>query len=216
MGSNLFVDVHTAGLQKIRLLYQPNISHLYETEKQIIKKNVDIAGIIRHDSLATQLPFSDLNVSQRKDDKYLIFTPHKILRSGEVLLSQNNQAGFAEVNIDLKKIVFIAVDFSKSSLKEKQTALKNLAEFVNMQDNPVIVVGNFGIEAWAPDFLSFTDKTGLEVKNSVLLNNGKHLFNPFVVPTINVLAYKDFGISHMTFLPAKKNKIRPLLIDLNY
>lgn len=216
MGSNLFMDVKTPGLQKIRIFYQPDISQLYETEKQLFKARIDVAGVTRHNLYDNVSIFPGLNVSLNKKDKNLILTPHKIMRSGDVLLSKNNKASFAEIKVNLLKFVFISLDFSKSSFAEVKTALKNLSEFVNMQDTPVIIVGKFGIEAWAPDFLNFMDKTGLEVKNSIILNDGKHFFNPFIIPTINILAYKDFGISRIEFLPVKKNKIHPLLIELNY
>jgi hypothetical protein len=64
--------------------------------------------------------------------------------------------------------------------------------------------------------LDFLETTKLEVKNKTILSNGRRVFNPLCVPSINVLAYKDFGIRDMKFLTAKSNTTHPLLIELNY
>ena len=201
MGSNLFFDVQTTGLQSIKILYQSDIEKIQDTEKQIKRYGVDVAGLI---------------LDSQQKLKNLIMTPHKILRMGDILLSVTCRAGFAEIDINSTRMIFITLDFSKQAMNEKRAALKNLAEFVNMQDVPVIIAGNFGQEAWSKSFLEFLEKTGLEVKNRVLLSNGRIRFNPFVVPEMNVLAYKDFGIRDISFLSAKDNLNHPLLFELNY
>lgn len=201
MGCNLFFDVHTPGLQSLKILYQTEVSKLHDTEKQIKNYNIDAAGVV---------------LNSQKNLKNLILTPHKVLRMGDVLLSVTCRAGFAEIDINTMRMMFISLDFSNQTSAEKRIALKNLAEFINLQDIPVIIAGNFGQEAWSKSFLDFLDKTGLEVKNSVLLSDGKIRFNPFVVPEMNILAYKDFGIRKRSFLSAKRNPYHPLTVELNY
>lgn len=217
-GGGLFFNTQTPGLQELNIMYQLQVTSLSETEKKIKKHSVDIAGIEKSfsENAEKQTPRTDLNLSLRADDDNLIITPHHIIRAGEVLLSQANRAGFAELKINLEQFVFVTLDFSSSTRAEQKIALKNLAEFVNMQDSPVIIIGDFGQEAWSVDFLDFMDKTGLDVKNKIILSKTHFRFNPFVIPSINVLAYKDFGIKEISFLPSKKNPTHPLLIKLNY
>ncbi len=201
MGCNLFFSIQTPGLQSLKILYQTEVSKLHDTEKQIKNNKVDVAGVV---------------LDSEKNLNNLILTPHKVLRMGDILLSVTCRAGFAEIEIDAKRMMFISLDFASQTMTEKRIALKNLAEFINTQDVPVIVAGNFGQEAWSKSFLDFLDKTGLEVKNNILLSNGKIRFNPFVVPEMNILAYKDFGVRNVSFLSAKRNAYHPLMVELNY
>lgn len=215
-GGNLFFNTETSGLQSLKILYQPDVKNLADINIQTEKNNVDIAGLQVRSSAEKKLLRPSLNITPRTDSGYLITSKYKHKRSGEILLSENGRAAFVEVKINLLKLVFITLDFSTISRTEQITALKNLAEFINMQNVSVIVAGNFGQEAWTPAFLDFLEKTGLEVKNKILLSNGRHIFNPVAVPTFNVLAYKDFGIRNIKFLSAKHNKYHPLLVEINY
>jgi len=216
MGSNIFFSTQTDGKQQLNLLFQSESQYLDDINLQINKQNVDVAGLRRSNSQNFSGYTGELNLSASIDDNNLMLTPHQILRSGEILLSSSGSAGFIDVQIKTNRLVLISLDLSKIPSSEQKTAFKNLAEFVNMQDFPVIVFGDFGVEAWAPIFLSFMEKTGLSVKNRIILSDGRYLLNPFNVPSINLLAYKDFGIDTIEFLKAKKNKNHPLLIKLNY
>lgn len=215
MGGNLFSDIKTNGAQELTILYQTDTHHSRHSLKQAYKHKTDIAAVLKNSkgNIKTQ---SQSMFKLNKKDGGIILTPHSFQRSGEVLLSPNSRAAFVDLTVEMTRMVFIALDFSKISLAEQKTSLRNLAEFINMQDVPVIVVGSFGQEVWSTDFLDFLEKTKLEVKNKIILSDGKLWFNPFKIPTINILAYKDFGIEEMHFLPAKKKDTHPLLIKLNY
>lgn len=217
MGGNLFFDVKTDGAQSINILYHTDTKNLHDINQQIVDNQVDFAGINRGDKPYYAGSFSDdLFLSSYPMRDSLVITPRKVTRTGDVLLSKSNRAAFTEAIVNNSKIIFITTDFSTSSTSEKQNALKNLGEFINMQDAPVIVVGDFGVEAWSSEFLVFMEKTGLEVKNSIMMSNGETLFNPFVVPTVNILAYKNFGINKISFLRKKHNSRYPLLLKINY
>jgi len=215
-GCNLFFDVKTAGTQSLNILYQPKSEYLDDIVLQMNKRQVDIAGLVARKGRNFSGNIGDYNQSVALSEKNLILTKHNINKSGEILLSENNSAGFIDISIQTERIVFIFLDFSLSPKHERNTALKNLAEFVNLQDIPVVIIGNFGVEAWSRDMLQFMDKTKLFVKNSVILSKGKYRFSPLTIPSINILAYKDFGIKDIYFLKAKKNKLRPMFIQLNY
>ena len=216
MGGNLLFNFTTTGQQSLSIIYQTRSEQLNDITLQINKHNIDFAGLIKEKSKNFSGYIGELNPSATLADSHLILTPHNINKSGEVLLSQTLTAGFADISKQQERFVFISLDFSNASKKELKIALKNLSEFINMQDIPVIVIGDFGIEAWSPEMLIFMEKTGLSVKNSVILNKGTGFINPLNTPTINLLAYKDFGIKKISFLKAKKNKHKPLLIELNY
>ena len=215
MGGNLFSNVKTQGSQKLTILYQADASSPQHMLDYTYKYKSDISAVLTKGkgNIKTYL-LSSFYVNPA--DGGMIITSHNFLRSGEVLLSKNGRAAFADLKISLGRLVFMALDFSKISLMEQKTALHNLAEFINMQDVPVIIVGHFGQEAWSADFLNFLEKTNLEVKNEIILSDAKQRFNPFKIPTINILAYKDFGLEDIRFLPANKKDPHPLLIKLNY
>ena len=217
-GGDVFFTTEPTGSQELKVMYQSDVASLSESEKKVSKTQTDIAGIIQslNKNTTWQTPRTDLNLSSRADDKNLILTPHPIIRSGEVLLSENSRAAFVDIKTRNKEIVFISLDFSKISHQEQKIALHNLAEFINMQDVAVIVIGHFGQESWSSDFLDFLEETKLEVKNKILLSDGKQYFNPFKMPAINVLAYKDFGIKGIRFLPAAKKDTHALLVSINY
>lgn len=216
MGTNLFTNVETPGLQNIKIFYQTNVKNNHDSLKQIQRYAPDIAVI--HKKSKESIPsFTKKQIQKASQvSSGFIVSGYPFSRSGEILLSRNGRAGFVNVKVGISEMIFISLDFSKLPKEEIKTSLKNLAEFINMQDIPVIVVGNFGIEAWSYTFLSFLEKTKLEVKNKIIPSDGKYLLNLFKTPTFNILAYKDFGIRKISFLSKKSNPKYPLLIELNY
>ena len=216
MGGNLLFDITTSGQHKLNIIYQTHSDQLNNITMQADKYKADVAGLVKEKGKNFSGYTGELNASAGMTANHLILTPHNINKSGEILLSQALSAGFADVSKQQERFVFISLDFSNASRKELKTALKNLSEFINMQDIPVIVIGDFGIEAWAQEMLTFMEKTGLSVKNSIILNKGTNIINPLDTPTINLLAYKDFGIEKISYLKAKKYKRKPLLVELSY
>lgn len=81
----------------------------------------------------------------------------------------------------------------------------NLARFVDRQDDPVVIAGDFGLPSWSPLFREFLDKTGLSVKNRILFTDGVRYFAPFSAPTVNVLGYGNIGIRRLRFIPETKS-----------
>ncbi|MDR1693670.1 MAG: hypothetical protein LBR70_00555 [Lactobacillaceae bacterium] len=136
------------------------------------------------------------------------------LREGIIRLSNNYNSYFAVFDIDNKEVVLVSVDFSGISMKEAKIVYANLAEFVNLQENPVIVFGDFGLSAWNKRLINFTNSTNLEVKNRIILTDGKYRFNIFDIPTINVLGYKNMGLEKVSFLPKGHNAKHPILFKL--
>lgn len=113
-----------------------------------------------------------------------------------------------------KRFVLINLYFARLPISEQSTVFKNLTEFILSQDDPVIVIGDFGLPSWIPVFKKFLNDTALEVKNGIILSEGRHRFNPFTIPTFYILAYRNVGIEDITFFPPQKSKTFPLGITL--
>ncbi len=139
-----------------------------------------------------------------------------VQRKGTIRLSESNVAAFILFRRYNRRFVVVNVDFSRVKGKEQQVIFDNLSEFVLKQDNPVIIVGNFGIPSWNPMFRDFLQDTALEVKNRILLSDGESLFSPFSIPSVNILAYKNIGIRNISFATTDDNKKQhPLVINFN-
>ncbi len=123
----------------------------------------------------------------------------QIRRSGIIELSPKRQASFVVFENNHRLFTLISLDFKKLKNKEQKMVFSNLAEFVQSRDEPVIMVGDFGIPAWSDVFKRFLVKTELKVKNKILLTDGHNAFKPLSVPTINVLAYNNIGIKRLNF-----------------
>ena len=142
-------------------------------------------------------------------DKIVNLNHELIRRSGIIELSPGRKASFIVFEKNHRLFTVISLDFGNLKNQEQKTVFGNLAEFVLSRDDPVIVVGDFGIPAWADIFKRFLIKTDLKVKNKILLTDGRNAFKPLSVPTINVLAYNNIGIRRLKFdEKAKKFDIR--------
>lgn len=146
----------------------------------------------------------------------IIFTDIETIKEGIIRLSATYNAYFVVVRFDDKEMVFVDVDFSKIKEKEARIVYTNLTEFVKLQENPVIMFGDFGITAWNQIFVSFLNTTGLEVKNRIILTDGKFRFNPFTFPTINVIGYKNLGLDKISFLAKNSNEKHPILFRISF
>ncbi len=134
-------------------------------------------------------------------------------RKGTIRLSEKNQGSFIVFRSYNRRFVAVNIDFSDVPEKELHLVYDNLSEFVLKQDDPVLIVGDFGVPAWSSLFKNFLQTTALEVKNKVLLSNGKRIFSPFSVPSINLLAYKNIGIRKISYINADNQKNQPFTID---
>lgn len=135
----------------------------------------------------------------------LVYSPHKplevtghglvVVRSGHLNLSRGIQARFVTVEKNLHVFTVIEVDLAKATAKNRRSALRHLEVFVKMQDDPVIIIGDFGEPVWTAPMKKFLANTQLKVKNSLILADSAHTFNPFAVPRFYVLGYKNVGLS---------------------
>ena len=217
--ANLFNSSHSDGLGRLTILYQNNTQAGAELMHQAVDNNVDIIALNRaktqNFAIETKPQYHLYNEDQEQGSSFIIskFTP---LRSGKLKLSERFIGSYMTILAETQPLVFVNIDFSGITSKEEKNVYRNLGKFVVMQDNPVIIVGNFGIPAWSKTFQKFLNKTELEVKNRIILSDGSLWFNPLSVPSLNVLAYKKFGVKDVSFLPKDKNGMHPLLIELSF
>ena len=217
--ANLFRNYHSNGAKEVRILYQNGTVNSHDLFEQAQANHADIVSV-------NNSHLSELNLNHFpeyylfNDDNDLkqsfIVSRFSSLKAGKLRLSPHFVASFSQFIAMKQPFVLVNLDLRKIGQGELKTAFRNLAQFVTAQDNPVVIIGDFGIPVWHPIFKKFLNKTDLEVKNHVILSNASCRFSPLAVPTINVLAYKNFGLKQLTFLDKEKNHSHPLLIQLNF
>lgn len=134
-------------------------------------------------------------------------------RMGTIHLAPGYDAVFLTFKSDDRIFTLINLDFDRIDPHHAALVYENLSEFVSGRDEPVLIVGDFGLPAWSPVFKSFLRQTGLQVKNHILLTDGYKIFAPLSSPTINLLAYKNVGISQISYQQPQDSQ--PLLIKFD-
>lgn len=194
--ANIFSNVAYDSTNKISVLYGRQVTN----KTKFIDTYEDLANFI--------------SISGKKNE--FISIDRDFLKKGVVSLSAKRKADFILSQLSDKGVMFVAVDFKGIRLDEIDIVFNNLAQFVNLQGCPVVILGDFGIPVWTSQFKDFLDKTHLEVKNRIIWGGNRYLFNPFTVPTINVLGYKEMGLNKIRFLSKKAAEVSPILFDLSY
>ena len=118
-----------------------------------------------------------------------------LLRSGHLNLGDEIRAPFATYEKDLQVYTLIGVDFDGLSPRDMAEAFERLRTFISLQDDPVIVYGNFGIPAWSPLLKKLLLATDLKVKNRLVLADAGFRFNPLAVPQFYLLAFENVGLN---------------------
>ena len=192
------------------------VGGLINTAEDINQANADIIGV-NHRRIPAYLPesFGDYQLFHQEGDaeKSFILTRKTPLRAGKLRLTAERTASFLTFEAGGRNLIFVNVNFAGLTGSEEKTVFGNLAEFVLSQDEPLIIVGDFGIPAWSETFRTFLAQTGLEVKNHIIMSDGSSRFNLFTVPSVNVLGYRSLGLENIDILPAHKGS-RPFRFDL--
>ncbi len=214
---NLFFNIESHGKHRLTIVNQQNTKDLSGLVQQSLKADADVIAVSH--SANTFLPAVNVqgyHYSAPSSEENFMLSRSAPRQSGTVRLSASATAGYAELLSEAAPLVLINIDFQNIPQQELTTAYNNLSEFINMQDNPIVVVGNFGRPAWSAELSELLEKTGLEVKNRIILSNGDSALSPFCVPQLYLLAYKDFGIEDISLLPAKENPKRPLMFRITF
>lgn len=216
--ANIVTNTSHSGSDKLTILYQNNVRRVEPLVKDALENNASIVGL-NHKKDPAYLPesFGDYQLvhQSRDEEKSFILTTKNPLRAGRIHLSPQRTASFLVFENAGKNFVFINLNFANLSFKEEKNVFDNLAKFILGQDEPVIIIGDFGVPAWSKTFKNFLAKTDLEIKNRIIMTDGNSWFNPFIVPSINVLGYRNLGLKNIDILSDHKGS-HPLRFDLNF
>lgn len=217
--TNIFTNISNNNPENVSVIYQNETRHLAPLIKEAINSDADVIGVnhrkpVYYDAQITE-PYQLVREDAASDNSFIL-TSLNSQRAGKLHLTANRVASFLSVIKGNHSFVFINIDFSNLKTDEEKVVFDNLSEFVLKQDEPVIIIGDFGIPSWSKTFQNFLNKTELEVKNHIIMSDGSSLFDIFTVPSINVLAYRNVGLQNIKFLPRKKTSNHPLLFELNF
>ncbi len=216
--ANITTNVAHDGKNNLTILYQNNVRAVEPLVVDAQKFNADIIGIsLKRNPAYLPDMFGEYELVHQNDEneRNFILTNKNHLRAGLIKLSPRHRASFLVFEEGDRNLVFINVDFASLRKKEEKIVFDNLAEFILAQDEPVIIAGDFGIPAWSETFKKFLAKTDLEVKNRIIMTDGKSWFNPFYIPTINLLGYRNLGLKDVDILSAHKGSY-PIKFELNF
>ncbi len=129
----------------------------------------------------------------------------QIEAAGTLILAHRYQAAYAVMGYK-NRLTLIRIDLKEIKKKEYPLIFEHLREFILLQDNPVIVFGEFGLPAWASSFKKFAADTGLTVKNKLVFTKGSG-FNIFSVPSFYILGFQEMGISQITQVKNNDKKV---------
>lgn len=125
-----------------------------------------------------------------------------LMRSGHLNLGADVTAPFKTIVKNFHVFTVVGVDFSKLSPRARRSAFRHLKAFVSQQDDPVIIIGDFGEPAWATPMKKFLIATDLRVLNRLVFP-GEHLaFNPLAVPSFYILGFRNIGVEELSVIPA--------------
>lgn len=169
-----FFNVSGEGKEKFSIVYQNNTEQAGKLISEADRQHADVIAV---NPAGTLTDVIDDNYRLFHDDadlsKSFILTNNPVIRSGTVRFTPGQTASYLIVSKYGREIMIINVDFSQMTPTEESLVFKNMNEFVLEQNIPVIIVGNFGISSWKEVFSGFLRQSGMEVKNRVILSDGK-------------------------------------------
>ncbi len=135
---------------------------------------------------------------------------------GKVKLSPRYSARYTAYRSENSRLTLVRVDFSGIKISEQKGVFDNLAEFVSLRDEPLVIYGDFGTPAWSPYFKDFLHQTSLEIKNRIILSDLHGFLKLFNVPVINVIAYNNIGISEISGASATEKQPETITFNIQY
>lgn len=138
-----------------------------------VLKNIEIK-----DGQEINVNYTNQSLNDSYSKSSLIFSKQSIAPKFDVTTKDHNN-------------IVILVDFSKEP--NINNALNKLKNFILTQDDPIIIVGNFGYPLWHPEMKDFLEKTGLKSKNKLIIET----INPLYIPVINVLGFSNSGVKEI-------------------
>lgn len=148
----------------------------------------------------------------------IVFSPKKnlkieneeitVLKKGYLALHGDNFAPFVTVDKQGTVVSLLSVYVDNLSSSDVKKTLKIVGDFILAQDEPLIVVGNFGVSPWEQEMKSFLNKTGLKIKNRLTFSCFWGMLKFWKKPSFLVLGFKNIGVE-------KVEKLKPV-VSSNY
>ncbi len=199
---------------KISILYQKDVSDINALIDDAVKKEISFLGINNKAAVqyerSTVYPYSFFY----EKSKSLIFSGIDYNRQGRIKIF-SHEISTLSFPFYGKDLTLINVNLKDMRLDEQESVFRSLSHFVLNQNDSVIVFGDFGVPAWSSEFKNFLRKTGLEVKNSIILSTTEHYIDLFSPPGINVLGFKNISLTNVKILPAKYSDNHPVLFTIS-
>lgn len=215
--ANLFFNIAGKGEESLKVVYQNDVKNITASLDSARKGQAEVVALNAGRSLPYVYDYIYKQL-QTEDtvDKSFIFSSLPAERGGRVHFTPERTASYLNIQKGGKQVLLLNVNFAGLSAAEENTVYNNLTEFVLEQNLPIIIIGNFGRPSWSQRFQKFLADTELEVKNRIILSDGRHLFNPLQIPEINVLGYKALGLADIDFLSEADSGGYPILFKLRF
>ncbi len=137
-----------------------------------------------------------LSEGNDESNSSFVITDYPQQMAGKINFDLRNSGVFAKIKIKDKEYMTIMFDWSDLGRKQINKAFEILNKFVSAQDNPIIIMGNFGTVAWNKKFSEFLSANGLKVKNPIM-SSCKNLLLP---TTEYVVGYPNLEFDEDSFI----------------
>ncbi|MDR1026331.1 MAG: hypothetical protein LBL47_02925 [Lactobacillus sp.] len=209
--ANIFTNAETIAGEPFKMIYVNDVHDLSALAEYGKDNNVEL---IAFNNLGAPVdpagvyPYIDYQTSQRTS----ILSIQQPISQNRIMLSSDIEASYVLVKAGERVITVINLDLKGMRFGERSIVFSTLFNFINRQDNPVVIVGDFDMPAFVPTFKEFLIKSQLEVKNHVVFYNMASLFKS---PSINVLGYKNVGVEKVTRLNSYFSSSPAVLFELS-
>ena len=138
-----------------------------------------------------------------------------VLKKGHLLLYNNNFASFTTIDKQGTVFSLLSVYIDKSDSDNTGKAFKALSNFILSHDEPMIIVGDFGVSPWEVEMKRFLNKTDLTVKNRLTFSSPCGLLKFWEKPSFFVLGFKNIGVEDVEILESETSDDYPeIRIDI--
>ena len=155
------------------------------------------------------LPYT-INDYSYFDEKYNLDLSVTVFDQANNKVEVNNNRSITVKNDNVYTL--INVDFTKPEVR----AFQALEDFVIKQDEPVVIIGRFGEPAWGKLMKELLQKTGLQVKNRMVLISNSSSFSLFHAPDFYALGFDNIGISDLETSYNTNTEKPVVMMELSY
>jgi len=202
------------GGSEIRVLFDDNADSYIQDYSKLSSKNIDIIllnfiqegkDFVKLDSVDYKYKYLSDKISNKRS---VIYSKKPAIEAGQVVLSKNLIASWAVFEIAGKPYLFVNSSvFNRKNIfkKANKDYLINLAKFINSRDEVAILVANTGLVSWSKRQREFINKSSLDVRSGITLNNNFSKLKLLRHPTTNLFAFNELKFEDIDLV---KNKVK--------